>query len=31
MGRKLKMGLSFRPINEGAMGKSREFATSSMG
>jgi hypothetical protein len=31
MGRKLKMGWSFRPVNEGAMGKLREFATSSMG
>ncbi len=31
MGRKLKMGWSFRPINEGAMGKWHEFATSSTG
>jgi hypothetical protein len=31
MGRKLKMGWSFRPVNEGAMGKSRDFVTSSMG
>jgi hypothetical protein len=31
MGRKLKVGWSFRPVNGGAMGKLREFATSSMG